>query len=129
MIRIVLVDDESSVRQGLKMRLELTKEIVVVGETGDGATALTLIHDLLPDVVVMDIKLPGHDGITITQTLRAEKVRAAIVIHSMHDDAAMRECAHAAGALAFVGKHEGIAALLSAIRKAAAHAIEIKVQG
>ena len=66
------------------------------------------------------MKLPGPDGIAVTQILRAEQNAPGVVIHSMHDDAEMRERAHAAGALAFVGKHEGIAALLSAIRKAAA---------
>ena len=120
MIRIVLVDDESSVRQGLRMRLELTRETVVVGETGDGLAALNLIRELLPDVVVMDIELSGQDGLAVTRRLCADEAHAAIVIHSMHDDELTRERASAAGAFAFVGKHEGVAALLNAIRRAAA---------
>lgn len=117
MIRIVLVDDEPVVRHGLKMRLELTKEMRVVGEAGDGETALQLIRELKPDVVVMDIELHQSDGITLTRTLRAEKSSAAILIHSMHDDAETREKARGAGAAKFVSKHEGTVALLKAIRE------------
>lgn len=117
MIRIVLVDDEPVVRHGLKMRLELIKEMRVVGEAGDGETALQLVRELKPDVVVMDIELHQSDGITLTRILRAEKSSAAILIHSMHDDAETREKARGAGACAFVSKHEGTVALLKAIRE------------
>ncbi len=119
MIRIILVDDEPTVRRGLKMRLELTKDLCVVGEAGDGDTALRLIRELIPDVVVMDIELPQHDGIAVTQTLGAEKVSSAVVILSMYDDAETRARARAAGAAMFVSKHEGAAALLQAIRQVA----------
>ncbi len=120
MIRIVLVDDETAVRRGLKMRLELTKEMRIVGEVGDGATALQQILELAPDVVIMDIELPGCDGISMTQMLRAEKTDMAIVILSMHDDAETRARARAAGADQFVSKHEGTTALLQAIEQAVA---------
>jgi DNA-binding NarL/FixJ family response regulator len=121
MIRVVLVDDEPAVRRGLKMRLELTKERCVVGETGDGTAALPLIRQLDPDVVVMDVELPGRDGICLTGILRAENKGIAIVILSMHDDAETRTHAHAAGADKFVSKHEGTDALLQAIREAVAY--------
>jgi cyclopropane fatty-acyl-phospholipid synthase-like methyltransferase/CheY-like chemotaxis protein len=100
------------------MRLELTKEMSVVGEAGDGKAALTIIRQTLPDVVVMDIGLPAPDGLTVTQMLRAENSPARVVIHSMHDDVEMRAGARAAGAFAFVSKYEGIPALLRAIRDA-----------
>ena len=119
MVRIVLVDDEPTVRQGLKMRLELAKELEVVGEAENGNTALTLIRELAPDVVIMDIELPGRDGIAVTQILRAENTPAAIVILSMHDDAETRARASAAGASRFVSKHEGANVLLEAIRAVA----------
>jgi CheY-like chemotaxis protein/SAM-dependent methyltransferase len=98
----------------------LTKDMCVVGEAGSGGAALQLIRELGPDVVVMDIELPECDGIAVTQTLRAERVPAAVVILSMHDDSDTRGRACAAGAK-FVGKHEGAAVLLQAIRDAAAH--------
>ncbi len=119
MIRIVLVDDEPAVRRGLKMRLELTRDMCVVGEVGDGAAAVRKILELAPDVVIMDIELPGCDGITVTKMLRAENAGAAIVILSMHDDVETRARANAAGATKFVSKHEGTDALLRAIREVA----------
>ncbi len=119
MIRIVLVDDEATIRYGLKMRLELAQDLRVVGEAGDGKTALALIDQLQPDVVVMDVELPDRDGIAWIQTLRAQNCRAAIIVLTMHDDDATRERARAAGAAQFVGKHEGASALLQAIRDAA----------
>ena len=121
MIRIMLVDDEPAVRRGLKMRLELTKERCVVGETGDGTAALLLIRQLDPDVVVMDVELPGQDGICLSGMLRAENKGIAIVILSMHDDAETRAHAQAAGADKFVSKHEGTDALLQAMREAVAY--------
>ncbi len=119
MIEIVLVDDELSVRQGLKMRLELTKEMRVVGEAGDGDTAVRLIRTLKPDIVVMDVELPDQDGIALTKILRDENCSSSIIILSMHDDADTRERALTAGAVNFVSKHEGTAALLKAIRATA----------
>ncbi len=116
MIRIVLVDDEPAVRRGLKMRLELTKEMRVVGEVGDGATALQQIMEWAPDVVIMDIELPGCDGISLTKQLRAVNAGATVLILSMHDDSETRARATAAGAAKFVSKHEGTDALLKAIR-------------
>lgn len=120
MIRVVLVDDEPNVRRGLKMRLELTKEMAVVGESGNGETALALIHELQPDVVVMDIELPGQDGLTLTGRLCAEKPCPAIVILSMHDHAETRARARQAGAASFVSKHEKTSVLLQSIRDAVA---------
>ena len=118
MIEIVLVDDESKVRQGLKMRLELTKEMHVVGEAGDADTALSLIRALQPEVVVMDVELSDQDGIVLTKTLRDENCRSAFVILTLHDDADTRKRARTAGAVNFVSKHEGGAALIRAIREA-----------
>ena len=117
MIRIVLVDDEPAVRRGLKMRLELTKEMRVVGEVGDGATAVRQIMEWAPDVVIMDVELPGCDGISVAQQLRAVNAGATVLILSMHDDAETRARATAAGAARFVSKHEGTDALLRAIRE------------
>ncbi len=120
MIRIVLVDDEPAVRRGLKMRLELTREMQVVGEVGDGAAALGQIMELAPDVVIMDIELPGCDGISVTRMVCAKTANIGIVILSMHDDPETRARAIAAGAAKFVSKHEGTETLLRAIREALA---------
>ncbi len=116
----MLVDDEPAVRRGLKMRLELTKEMSVIGEVGDGAVALPQILEGAPDVVIMDVELPGCDGIAVTRMLSAENAQIAIIILSMHDDPGTRARAIAAGAARFVSKHAGTDALLRAIQEAVA---------
>jgi DNA-binding NarL/FixJ family response regulator len=119
MIKVLLADDEPAVRHGLRMRLALDPYLVVVGEAGDGERALTQTGALRPDVVVMDVEMPALDGIAATERLRAESPGTAVVILSIHDDAATRAQAHAAGAKAFVSKHESPGVLLEAIHRAA----------
>lgn len=119
MITILLVDDQQTVRQGLRMRLALEPDVMVVGEADDGAAALDLAHSLQPDVVIMDVALPGMDGLTATAQLRTLAPRSAVVVLSLYDDAETRERAFTCGAVAFVGKHETAETLPSAIRQAA----------
>ena len=74
MIRVVLVDDEQLMRGGLRMMMESTDDIEVVGEAGDGREAIDLVGQLKPDVVLMDIRMPGMDGLAATEELaRAEE--------------------------------------------------------
>jgi DNA-binding NarL/FixJ family response regulator len=120
MIKVVLVDDQASVRQGLRMLLGLEPDVTVVGEAGDGATALELVPVLAPDVVVMDVEMPGMDGISATTALRAIAPHSAVVVLTLHDDSTTRSRVRAAGARAFVSKHEATEALTPAIRHAAA---------
>jgi DNA-binding NarL/FixJ family response regulator len=119
MIRIVLVDDEAKVRYGLKMRLALEADMLVVGEASAAEAALTLVRTLRPDVVVMDIRMLGMDGIIATAVLKTIAPQSAIVILSLHGDPATRARALAAGASAFVEKKDAGEALLTAIRTAA----------
>jgi DNA-binding NarL/FixJ family response regulator len=118
-ITLVLVDDQPGARQGLRMRLELEPDVAVVGEAGDGAAALDLAETLCPDVVVMDIEMPGMDGISATRALRERGQRAKVVILSLYDDATTQARAREAGAVAFVAKHQMDEPLLAAIRAAA----------
>jgi DNA-binding NarL/FixJ family response regulator len=118
-IRVLLVDDEPATRRGLRMRLGLEADVTVVGEAGDGSEALAQAAALSPDVVVLDLAMPGSDGIATIAALRARVPRAAIVVLSLYDDTVNRGRALDAGAAAFVGKHDGDAALLTAIRAAA----------
>jgi len=120
MIKVMLVDDQRTVRQGLRMRLALEPDVTVVGEAADGAAALSLALSLCPDVVVMDVGMPGMDGVAATAALRAASPHSAVVMLSVYDDAATRRRALSAGAVAFVGKHEAAEALADAIRQAAA---------
>ena len=115
-IRLFLVDDEPQVRQGLRMRLEMEPGFDVVGEAGDGPTALAAIPGARPDVILMDIDMPGGDGIALTREVRSVAPGSAVVIVTMYDDADIRARAFAAGASGFVSKHEIDAALIDAIR-------------
>ena len=119
MIRLLLVDDEPSVRSGLRMWFSLQPDIAVVGEAGDGTEALELAQLLCPDVVVMDVSMPGPDGLVSTAQLRADRPESAVVVLTLHDNGEARTRARDAGAAALVGKHETADALLAAIRAAA----------
>ena len=78
-IRILIADDHSVVRQGLRMFLGLDPELEVVGEAADGAEALRLARELRPDVVLMDLLMPGMDGIAATSTIRRELPETEVV--------------------------------------------------
>jgi DNA-binding NarL/FixJ family response regulator len=121
MITVLLVDDQSIVRQGLRMQLALEPDLKVIGEAENGEEALELAKRMHPNVILMDIELQLMDGITATARLRAATSESAVVILSLYDDARTREKALAAGAVAFVSKQEPSEALLAAIRQAAAH--------
>jgi DNA-binding NarL/FixJ family response regulator len=115
----MLVDDEASVRQGLRMRIELEPDLEVVGEAADGLQAAKLALILAPDVIVMDLEMPKMDGIAATDWLREVMPQVAVVILSMYGDGTARADASAAGAKDFVEKQEGVETLLDAIRRAA----------
>jgi DNA-binding NarL/FixJ family response regulator len=118
-IRILLVDDQRAIRQALQMLLALEADMTVVGEADSGAEALRLIPLLEPDVVVMDVKMPGMDGMTCTSALRSAAPGTPVVILSLYDTAAARRHALEAGAAAFVSKHDAGDLLLGTIRHAA----------
>jgi DNA-binding NarL/FixJ family response regulator len=72
MTRILIADDEALVRGGLRMILEAQPDLEVVGEASDGSEALTRAHELQPDLVLMDIRMPGLDGLAATRSLLAK---------------------------------------------------------
>ena len=119
MIRVLLVDDQPAVRRGLRVRFQLEPDVQVVGEASTGREALTLAQALTPDVVLLDIEMPGMDGIEATAALRTVVPLSAVVILSIHTDRQTRMRAQAAGAVAFVEKQGTTDTLLSAIRQAA----------
>jgi DNA-binding NarL/FixJ family response regulator len=118
-IKLLLVDDEPSVRRGLRMRLELEPDVEVVGEAGDGSQAVALASSLDPQVVVMDVEMPVMNGIEATNEITSRLPGVAIVMLSMHDDAATVGRARQAGAAAFVAKRRMDDGLIEAIRSAA----------
>jgi len=116
MIRLVLVDDQAAVRQGLRMRLLLEPDIAVVGEASNGKEALALVQLLCPDVVLTDIEMPVMDGISATALLRTIAPQSVVVMLSIHDESMTRMQALRAGAGAFVEKRGSMEALLATIR-------------
>jgi two-component system response regulator NreC len=119
MIRLLLVEPERLIGRGFSMWLrQVSREVFVVGEAESPNEALVLARDLAPDVVLLDLAAPRDEAIATTIALRAAAPESAVVLLSLHDDATRRRDALAAGAYAFVGKQEGVAALLRAIQDA-----------
>ena len=121
MIRLVLVDDQPGVRQGLRMALTLEPDMTVVAEASTGREAVTLVQALSPDVVLMDVEMPEMDGIAAAAVMHASTPQSMIIMLSIHDDVSTRARAHAAGAAAFVTKSGAIEVLVATIRRAAEH--------
>ena len=119
MIRLLIVEDQPGVRQGLHMLMDAESDLLVIGEAADGKAALDLATALRPDVVLMDVEMPRMDGIAATSALRLSQPRAAVIILSLHDDALTRARAKEAGAAAFVAKSMPADTLLTAIRQVA----------
>src|SRR5215469_3224929 len=118
MTTLLLVEDELLIRHGLRMWLDQVLDVTVVGEASNGAEAILLAQALRPDVILVDLSIPPMDGISITAALRRAVPQSAVVLPSLQDDAATRARAQAVGSVAFIGKQEGVRALLAAIRQA-----------
>jgi DNA-binding NarL/FixJ family response regulator len=119
-IRTLLVDDQRLVRAGLRMLCETTDDIEVVGEAADGAEATRLVDQLEPDVVLMDLHMPGVDGTTATERIAAAHLAIAVLVLTTFDDDEHLYPALAAGAQGFLGKDAPPETLLDAIRRSAA---------
>ena len=123
-VRVLLADDQALVRAGLRMVLSHAPDIEVVAEAGDGAEAFDLAIGLAVDVVLMDIRMPGTDGLTAAERLaaRAPEIRVVMLTTFGEDEYVAR--ALAAGAAGFVVKDTGPEDLIHAVRAAAnGHAI------
>lgn len=118
-IRILLVDDHTVVRRGLETLLSTFEDLQVVGEAGDGAEALAKCERLSPAVVVMDLVLPGIDGVEATRMLRRLRPAPQVVVLTGFQDEGWVQGALAAGAIAYLLKGADADRLVEAIRRAA----------
>ncbi len=113
---LLLADDHVVMRKGLRLLLESYTEFQVIGEASNGQEAVDLALQLEPDLVLMDLSLPGLDGIAAIQAIQAQRPRQKILALTMHEQAIYLEKALAAGASGFVLKRSADAELISALR-------------
>ena len=118
-IRVLLVDDHAVVREGYKRLLESDKTIVVTGEAGSGQDAYRLFAEQQPDVVVMDISLPGMSGIEIMRRMLIREPEAKVLIFSMHEDDVFTSRALQAGARGYITKSSAPEVLVEAVQAVA----------
>jgi len=121
-IRLVLADDQALVRAGFAALLDAQDDMQVVGEAADGAEALSLVREQMPDVVLMDIRMPGTDGLAATRAIAADATLAevrVIVLTTFELDEYVFEALRA-GATGFLVKHTEPAELIRAVRTVAA---------
>ncbi|SDT30119.1 response regulator [Actinoplanes derwentensis] len=119
MIRVLLADDHAAIRAGMRLMLEQATDIVVVGEAADGAIAVRQAAVLRPDVVLMDIRMPGTDGITATREITTAGFADVLILTTFDLDEYLFGALRA-GAAGFLLKSVEPAALVDAVRRIAA---------
>jgi DNA-binding NarL/FixJ family response regulator len=116
MIRVVLTDDHPVVRSGIRQLLEKTADIVVVGEASDGAEALRLVKALDPDVLLLDMEMPGETGVQVAKQLQAAGSAVRILALSAYDDEQYIVGLLASGAAGYLTKEEALETIAEAVR-------------
>ena len=115
-LRLLLVDDHPIVRTGLRMLFQSEPDMLVVGEVESGAEAITAVQELHPDVVIMDVAMPGMTGIEATQRIKAISPETAVLALTMHEDEQYFFAMLRAGAAGYIPKRAAPDDLVSAIR-------------
>ena len=105
-VRVLIVDDQEPFRSAAKMVVELTDGFEVAGEAGSGEDGLAMFDDLAPDLVLMDIKMPGMDGLEATRQILAGDPKARVVVLSTYEAGEFEERALEVGAIAFISKSD-----------------------
>jgi NarL family two-component system response regulator LiaR len=119
MIRVLIVDDHQVVRQGLRFLLEQEGDIEVVGECTDGPTAIEAVRTLAPTVVLLDLFLPGLDGISVLAQIKQDRPATEVLMLTSSQDDQHLLAAIRAGALAYLPKTAGVDQLVDSVRAAA----------
>jgi DNA-binding NarL/FixJ family response regulator len=116
MIRVFLVDDQTLVRQGIKSLLELSPEVSVIGEAADGEQAVRDIPALRPDVVLLDMRMPGMNGVAVLETLKRSGQLPPTIILTTFDDDELVTAGVKAGARGYLLKDVSLEQLVETIR-------------
>ncbi|HTJ68429.1 MAG TPA: response regulator transcription factor [Actinospica sp.] len=119
-IKVLIADDHPMVRQGLRVFLELEPDLEVVGEASDGAEAAALTAELLPDVVLLDLVMPGVDGLSALETLAEQGLADRVLVVTSFGEYRSALPALRAGARGYISKEVDPAALATAVRAVAA---------
>jgi DNA-binding NarL/FixJ family response regulator len=115
--RVLVVDDHPIVRQGLALMIDQEPDLEVCGEAEEAASALAAIAATRPDIVLLDISLPGPDGIEVLKSIRATDPTLPVLVLSMHDESVYAERALRAGANGYIMKQEATENVLVALRR------------
>ena len=118
-LRVVLVDDHAVVRTGFRLLLESSSDIKVIAELDSGEAINQRFTELNPDVIVMDLSMPGMGGLEALRRIKAKNAKAKMLEFTMHDNIAFVEQALEAGASGYITKNNAPNVLLEAIRKIA----------
>jgi two-component system invasion response regulator UvrY len=124
-VRVLLVDDHAVVRVGYRLLLQQAPEIEIVGEADTGELACQRFAELAPDVVVMDLSLPGIGGLEATRRIVARDPQAKVLVFSMHEGTLFVEHALAAGARGYLTKSSAPHALVEAVKNVAAGQVHL----
>ncbi|UCR90348.1 response regulator [Mycetocola spongiae] len=119
-LRVLIADDQAAVRDGLELILSLAPGVSVVGTAGDGAEAILRARELRPDIVLLDLRMPGTDGVAATAAIRAEHPAMGILVLTTYADDASILGALEAGASGYLTKSAGREQILAALRATAA---------
>jgi DNA-binding NarL/FixJ family response regulator len=116
-IRVLLVDDHEIIRKGLAGLLRTQPDLLVVGEAADGAAAMDQIRQLRPDVVILDVNMPGPNGLAVTHHINVEMPQVRIIGLSFHEEPGMAAAMRDAGAAAYLTKGGPSQELIHTIRE------------
>ena len=119
MIKVMLVDDQNLVRKGVRSLLELSDEIEVVAEAADGSEAIRMVPELEPDVVLLDMRMPGLSGLDVLRELASKDILPATIILTTFDDDELVLAGIQSGARGYLLKDVSLADLVSAIKTVA----------